>query len=234
MERILKILSAGFFLAIAIGACHENADDSSTSFVATDYYWYGEEKILLQKIDGKFYIEFYSVDENKIREECTKKSITIYDVQAIRDWASFVDEGAEGSGAKIFTDLMVGFIEGSYKQCVEVLSSTLYWSPFYKYESGELLKVSSKFTVILKFDTTLKQIEELAIDNAVEMIGIDKHDSNWYHLACTNHSKGNALKMANLFYDSGLFETAWPNCISGSLSGSISLNNKKSIISKNQ
>jgi len=232
MKRVLNKFSVIFLLAITIAAFGKSVNEPSpqggensmmshtSHFEATDYYLYGEKKVLLQKMDGKFYIEFYSDEENKIREKCTRRSIKIYDVHPIRDRASFTAVGTERSGAKKFTNLKVGFMEGSYEQCAEVLSSALYWSPFYKLEDEqyEELKVSSKFTVILKPSTTLKQIEELALENAIEMIGIDEHDSNWYHLACTHLSKGNALEMANLFYESSLFETAWPNCISGKLS----------------
>ena len=210
------------FMVLVDSGCGEK-NEISEIFKATDYYLYGEEKIFIQKIEGKFYIEFYSADENKIKEECEKKGIKLYYIGDIRDHATFVAEGTEGPGAKIFTNLKVGYINGSYENCISVLSSTLYWSPFYKTENYEELKVTSKFTVILMPGTTLKNIEELALENVVEMIGIDEHDSNWYCLACTNHSKGNALEMANLFYDSGLFETAWPNCISGQLSGGLSI-----------
>ena len=180
------------------------------------YTYLSGEKIPVQKIDGKFYIEFYSVNENKIKEACAQKSVVLEDVQPIRDWASFTAAGTEGAGAKIFTDLMFGFMEGSYEQCTDVFSFTLYWSPFYKFGVDDFdVKVSSKFTVILNSETTLKQIERLAEENSVEMIGVDRYESNWYHLACTNQSKGNALEMANLFYESGLFSNAYPNCMAG-------------------
>ena len=232
MKRVLKILSIIFFLAATIVACKEFISEPSSqgeeysvksralNFEATDYYWSNNTKIPVRKVERQFYVEFYSKDENRIKEECTKKGIKLYTVHAIRDRASFTAEGTEGSGAKIFTNLMAGFMEGSYEQCIEVLSSTLYWSPFYKNEDTRYgsFKVTSSFYVVLRPGTTLQQIEELAKKNAVEMIGVYKHNSNWYILACTNQSKGNSFEMANLFYESGLFEQSFANTISGRLS----------------
>ena len=66
------------------------------------------------------------------------------------------------------------------------------------------------FNVILKPETTQKQLEELVEKNSVEMIGVSKLISCQYYLACTTKSKGNSLEMANLFYESGLFCEASP------------------------
>jgi hypothetical protein len=209
-----------FFIASGCG----NQNEASESFEATaDYYWFGKEKFLFQKIDEKFYVEFYSTDENKIRKECKKKGIKLYDVYEIGDLASIhVIKGTERPGAKIFTNLMGGRMEGDYKRCASVLSSTLYWSPFYLFRDGFEIQVLSVFTVELKPETTLKQLEELAEKNAVEILGmINKYDADLkeylpdlaYRLACTNHSKGNALEMAHLFYESGLFEFTIPNIL---------------------
>jgi hypothetical protein len=179
-----------------------------------DYFWFGDKKKNVSIIEGKFYIEFYSVDEHKVKEECVKRGIKLSDVHSIRDWVSFSKEGTESAGAIIFTDLMSGFLEGSYEQCSYVLSSALYSSPFYKnIDENCEIKVTSLFFVVLKSGKTQYQIEELAKKNSVEMIGVDKIEPNCYLLACTNHSKGNALEMANLFYKSGLFVASYPNCI---------------------
>jgi len=231
MKRVFNTLCAVFLLAIALFAFNEpvtepTLQDSESlmksrtqNFEATDFYWYGDKKILLQKIEGKFYIEFYSKDEYKIREECARKDIKLYNVHAISDFAQWVVEGTEGPGAKVFTGIMNGWMEGANEQCAEVLSASLYWSPFYQYEDlryGET-KIASMFTVVLKPGTTLQQIEELAAKNGVEMIGKARaaYASNWYRLACTIRSKGYSLEMANLFYEIGLFETAFPSLIGG-------------------
>ena len=201
-------------------------DDSSGSFEATDYYWYFQEKILLQKMEGKYYIEFYSKEKEKIIIACARKGIRLYYVRAVSDLARFVVEGTEGPGAKIFTNLLRGYMEGSYEKCADVLSTSLYWSPFYENQTYGEIKVASAFSVVLKSGTTPQQIEELATKNAVDMIGIRETFSfdvnmyipNGYMLACTNCSKGNSLEMANLFYESCLFETTSPNLIGGNAS----------------
>lgn len=57
----------------------------------------------------------------------------------------------------------------------------------------------------------MAQLEELAKENAVTVTGADKFLEGWYYLACTNYLKGNALEMANFFYDSGMFTTSSPS-----------------------
>ena len=226
MKRVLYIIYILFF---AVLGCKKQQDEPYDIDITlySDYCWSydyeaGENiKIPLQKIEGKYYIEFYSKDENRITEECISKGINLYNVGAISDWARYVAEGTEGPGANIFINLMAGFMEGSYEQCIEVLASVLYWSPFYATEKvaayGEI-KITSMFTVMFKSGTTLKQLEKLAKKNSVYMIGIYNLNSNRYVLACTNSSKGNALEMANLLYESGLFENTSPNTISGRVS----------------
>jgi len=184
----------------------------------TTYFYAEDEKVYVVKMHVKFYMEFYADDEQRITDECARRGILLYNVYSKSDLTRFVVEGTEGPGAHIFDNRMMGYLEGSYEQCTDVLSSALYWSPVYYLVDGESceLRMTTMFTVILKTSTTVQQIAELAEKNAVEMLGFDKYDDtpNWYHLACTHRSKGNSLEMANLFYESSdLFETAWPTMI---------------------
>jgi hypothetical protein len=54
-------------------------------------------------------------------------------------------------------------------------------------------------------------LESFASENNVEILGNNKFMPLWYTLACTKSSAGNALKMANLFYESGKFSAAEPD-----------------------
>lgn len=117
MKPTTKTLGLLFVVATVIVACREFTHEHSLSqaeesiktrsigFVPSDYYLYGQEKIPVQKLDGKSYIEFYSADESIIVEKCANNGIKLYDVHQRRDWGSMVAPSKEGSGAKIFTNL---------------------------------------------------------------------------------------------------------------------------------
>lgn len=110
-----------------------------------------------------------------------------------------------------FADLKVATIQGDYNKVSSVLSDAFYWTPYYKMENGNEIGITNLFYVKLKSETNLSMLKELAKENAVEVIGADEFLQGCYYLACTNLSKGNALEMANLFYESGLFEFASPS-----------------------
>jgi hypothetical protein len=54
----------------------------------------------------------------------------------------------------------------------------------------------------------------------VEIVGNNGFMPLWYTLSCSKNSKGNALEMANTFYETGFFS----NVAEGDLSSSTSLN----------
>jgi hypothetical protein len=159
--------------------------------------------------------------------------LTVPDVreQVIRDGTKSVEDdhetGATAGGT--FFNCKTATVEGDHEKVAATLSSVVYWSPYYKFDDGEEMVVTEMFTVELKTGQTsndgaigtrasvdpdhVARLEALAKENAVEMIGWNKYTPNCYRLACTNRSTGNALVMANLFYASGLFETAYPGQI---------------------
>ncbi|MCL2727491.1 MAG: hypothetical protein FWD56_03820 [Bacteroidales bacterium] len=217
----MKFLNCLLFLLAAVTTACSKDDLPIEEF--DGYYLNINEKIFLQRLDDKFYVAFYSSDEDRLREECAKAGITLVSVRKKLDLVRYT-KGSPGSGAEKFTNLMAAYIEGySYEQAAPILSSVLYHSPFYKFkvEGGDEVKITETFTVLMKSKTSLAQLEKLAKKYSVEMIGWDSNEGGyaigWYHLACTNLAKGNALVMANLFYASGLFGGAWPDMIAGRL-----------------
>ena len=222
MKKIVGLFGVLILMMIAIVACRKFIEEHSEQqgkenktrameFKATDYYWYKGEKIPLQKMDEKFYVVFYPTDETRLKGPLVKSGRILEDEVEWKDNSFYLyATDMTGSGAQKFADFKTAIVNGSYEQCATTLSSALYWAPFYRMENGDEIGLTEMFSVVLKPETDLMQLEKLAEENAVEMIGRDKR-SSWYHLACTHLSKGNALEMANLFYESGLFEIAFPN-----------------------
>lgn len=183
----------------------------------SDYYWLEKEKIPIQEIEGKYKIMYYSSDTDILTKKAAKANT---EFKGVEEWNNCVYPNTKGANSNTmkFVDLKVATIQGNYDDVSSVLSESFYWAPYYKMEDGNEIGISNLFYVKLKPETTLSILKDFAKENAVEFIGPDDFLKKLYYLACTNLSKGNALEMANLFYESGLFEFASP-----SLSGAGSL-----------
>ncbi len=75
----------------------------------------------------------------------------------------------------------------------------------------ENVGLTGKFFVEFKAGTQLSDVEKLAEENFVKILGEDEVLKGWYTLTCTESTVGNALEMANLFYESGLFKESAPD-----------------------
>jgi hypothetical protein len=220
MKKLMSIVCALVLVTVVGTACDNDEptfDKDSDLSQYDDYFWLGGEKIPLQKVDGKFQVTFYSCNEAKLEEVLTKVGATLTDVAPEGDLSfSLSSDYLSPVAAEIFTDYKTATIEGDYEKIAPALIFTIYWAPYYIiiYDDREVF-VSFTFSVKFKPDTDLRQLEKLAEENSVLILGED----TWlgtHLLACTNLSNGNALEMANLFYESGLFEYSDP-----SLSGTI-------------
>lgn len=167
-----------------------------------DYYWLGDEKIPLQRMDNKYYVMYDSANEEKFRAELTNTGTAFAEVQD-NDLSQYTD--IKSFDTTKFPGLKTATIEGDYKRIAPVLSQAYYSAPYYKTDIGEG-RLTNRFSIALKDAAGLPQLEKLAKENSVEILGVSKLDG-WYELACTNLSTGNALEMGNLFYETGLFKS---------------------------
>jgi hypothetical protein len=167
-----------------------------------NYYWLGDEKIPLQKMNNKFYVMYYSADEEKLKAECSKTGVMLDDMREL-DYSQFDD--IKNFDAQKFSDLKTATVEGDYEKLAPVLSLAFYAAPYYKTDIGEG-RLTNRFSIELKNEVDVKLLAELADEHSVEILGVNELDG-WYELACSNQSKGNALEMANMFYETGLFES---------------------------
>jgi hypothetical protein len=202
MKKILKLLSAGVLMSIlcvAFATCESkngnglNATRSSDPKLSDAYYWLGDEKIPLERIDGKYFVMFLSENEVEFKNELARVGVNLIGMAdgKLGEW---------GPG-----DFKTATIEVGLEKIKDALPLTFYYAPYYRTNIGDG-KLGNRFSVSLKKVTDLDKLENLAKENSVEMLGVSDLDG-WYELACTNLSKGNALEMGNLFYETGLFES---------------------------
>ncbi|MCL2039207.1 MAG: S8 family serine peptidase [Bacteroidetes bacterium] len=83
-----------------------------------------------------------------------------------------------------------------------------YVSPAVIIPSNDTLNFSNLFYVRLKDKKDVGLLERTAKENNVEILGNNEFMPLWYTLSCSKKSTGNALEMANLFYESKLFSIA--------------------------
>ncbi|MDR0545299.1 MAG: hypothetical protein LBG30_08155 [Odoribacteraceae bacterium] len=185
--------------------------DDKPPAITVDYgtpVWTETFKTFVQKIDGKFYVVFRSADSKTVEEIIARTGATSINVRASINYSS-----VKGPGRTMFADCRSITIEADREKIAPILDLAVYWAPFYKTSNGEELKIIEDFSVVFKPDTTLEQLEKLAKENSVEILGQDIWESNWYHLACTTRSRGDALEMANYFLTSNLFSKTFTDAI---------------------
>jgi subtilisin family serine protease len=96
-------------------------------------------------------------------------------------------------------------------------ATVLYTAPFFTTLQGDEAGLSHLFYVRLFRAEDIGLLEALARETHVNIIGRNKFMSLWYTLYCTKYSDGNALEMANSFYESGLFKAAEPDLMGDDL-----------------
>lgn len=216
MKRILTTL----FCIITFYGCYK--DDLATindteyhneattrTAITGDYYWGSDGRIPITKSTDKVWVLFKE-DNNTVRTSSQTTGISL--LQDIQDY-NLVMHNDERSTLK-FANLKSGIGEIQYATSLSNLESVVYVAPYYKFKSEKEYPLTNIFYVELKSSNDLCKLEELAAENNVTVIGEIPLTGNAYILACTKDSNGNALEMANLFYESGIFISSVPEFMS--------------------
>lgn len=216
MKRILTTL----FCIITFYGCYkddlvtindtEYHNEATTRAAITgDYYWGSDGRIPITKSTDKVWVLFKE-DNNTVRTSSQTTGISL--LQDIQDY-NLVMHNDERSTLK-FANLKSGIGEIQYATSLSNLESVVYVAPYYKFKSEKEYPLTNIFYVELKSSNDLCKLEELAAENNVTVIGEIPLTGNAYILACTKDSNGNALEMANLFYESGIFISSVPEFMS--------------------
>ena len=157
----------------------------ASGLFAQDYYWYRNQKIFLEQGDEQ-YVLF---------RPSTKSGF---------DTSAYIKTGVAND-----TSLMWGI----QKRNVPIKSDIKYVSPsFFIREDSSNMYVTERFYVKLKQKEDYDMLAQYATQHNVTIVE-EGALSLWYVLSCTEQSQGNALYMANKFYESSLFAVAEPEFI---------------------
>lgn len=152
---------------------------------AQDYYWYKGQKIFLSPGDER-YVLFSPVKNSEI------------------DYSSYIKTGVASDSSLMW---------GIQKQSTPIAANVKYISPSFFIESDSAnIYLTEQFYVQLKQKSDYDMLVRYAAEHNVEIIEEGAFQL-WYILSCTERTIGNALSMANMFYESGLFAAAEPEFI---------------------
>ncbi|SFF63873.1 S8 family serine peptidase [Thermoflexibacter ruber] len=159
--------------------------------------------------------QFYQTSENKIVVRFRKEATVSVKNQILHSLVNEKEQvGEAGNGISIIVlknntskEKIQHFIK-EYKNNDEVISI----SPILlNQKSEEIGALTEQFIVRLKTNTNITQLQRLVTQTRTQIVEQYKYDKQTYILAVNKNSQGNALEMANLFYESGLFEWSEPD-----------------------
>ena len=196
---MLRMLIITFIITQIIMSCKK---DELNNDCKSRYYYYNSEKIILTEIPYQGSISFYdtlSVETiNQIIEQY--KGIQVLSIPSNSNHAIIsIDSKNCNETDKLFATLKN---DSRISNC----------NKFFVSEKGFTLGISDVFVCKLKSSTSPSQMTELINDNQTEII---KSNTSNYHyiIRADKNSNGDALDMANIFFESGFFEYAEPEFI---------------------
>ena len=187
------------FTGCVISGCNsddELYDSDIDKDLPAKYYWYRNEKITMIPVKSK---SFILIDTNLCdKDKLPKADFKPYELGNI---------SSDKTKHLQYATLNKRFDPELYK-----IDGIVYHSPFYIVgDATEAYGVSNLFYVKLKSSDDFGKLEELAKEYKIEILGDNKLLPLWFTLLCDKESAGDAIDMANAFYESGLFEYAEPD-----------------------
>lgn len=216
MENILKKLSISLSLLLVLFSCSDDhfinnessieANSLETRSISgtTDYYWYGKEKIGINKNDEKKFILFKASDEMTIQLVLANSKIV--DQPSIVKLSTKINRKdiSKSSESLLWASIIA-------TESLKNKNEIIYDAPYFYTTDGYELGLSHLLYVKLKQKEDFNILSKLAIENNVEIIGNNEYMPLWYTLSCTKESNGNSLEIANKFYETSLFEESYPD-----------------------
>lgn len=172
------------------------------------YYWYKGNKIPLTEKRDKKFILTKSSNQMKTQRVLNQRGATYI------NFNDFIYAGTDNSQisksvSNPFSDCKWSIVSG-INTAITNITNVIYEAPFYL-SNGYEMGISNLFYVKIKNIIDLEKMKDLASQHHVEIIGANIFMPMWYTLACTKNSTGNALEMANVFYESNYFEASEPD-----------------------
>ncbi|MFN2260548.1 MAG: S8 family serine peptidase [Psychroflexus sp.] len=188
----------GLFLSTYSGYCDE-----------MPYYYYYDEKVDLDINTSKLHISVTDdFDKNFLKSNVL-----------IDEYSDLLKDKDEVNGEFEFSTnltLKDGITTREYEQLITSLENqadVITISPFYFNSKGEEIGVTSFFHVKLNDVNDFQTLDSLANQFNVNIIKQDLFMDKWYVLKASPNSAHNPLELAVKFYETGLFDTTFPDVL---------------------
>lgn len=211
MKKLLTLLLA----VITFYGCQRDYVEESQSPVTRSgdgpseyYYWCDGVKIPLTINENKSFVLVETAKYESLSKSAINTGGKMKSANTISDYFSLGID-MSGKNAKIRTSLTSFTLDNANLKAINT-KDLLYIAPYFKTSNGADLGITDVFEVRLEEEQDFVKLEKLATEYNLNMLGRNTFDPSIYLLSCTKESKGNALEMANLMYESGAFKYATP------------------------
>ena len=168
-----------------------------------DYYYYKDEKQSLTIMTDRIFIKFNNKLSFEKKQEIIKMDFT---------FKPFIDD-------KNNTDYSLVEVENGktliqIKEAISKLNKNnniVIANPFFSNNENAFATITDEFIVKIKITTNKKDFFDLLKTTNTKLVKQDLYNSNIFVLSADKNSMGNALKMANYFYETGKFEWSHPD-----------------------
>jgi len=203
--KIIFLMLIGGFISFNI-----SAQDST-------YYWYkGQRRYLKTASESEFVLINNLSSRSEIEESLRHQGIISVGVISTKTFKKNLISSEE-------VMYKWAIIDKNNVESLKVDSSKniLYTAPFFKSKKGIRIGISHLFYVKLRKGEDFSILQKIANESNVDILKQGKFMPLWYTLSCTKNSRGNSLEMANLFYETKLFEASEPNFLIDNLMQSV-------------
>lgn len=160
------------------------------------YYWHNDEKVFITATENSYVI---LRDTGLIDVDSDSQVIRLSETDEVSSQSEiFVLANSEDEDPLYGMKLSEAELELLQDETV------VYSAPYYILPTGAELGLSELFLVKLNSESDYQVLETFANEHNVSIVA-NMPRPLWYKLACTQDSTGNALEMANIAYESGLF-----------------------------
>jgi len=212
--KTLLCICFGMFVfnSFVLGQSNQSAQDSYF------YYYQGEKQHLELNTE---YILVSSIDPDKLNNNNFRSQIQIEKASeiSIDDFSKTLlspNNFKRKHDTRYFQELELkqNISESKYLDYLEILRTNpkLIVSPYFEGKNGNKVCISNYFSVKLNDPSDFPLLEEQLLKHKVELVGYNKYMPLWFTLSVTPQSL-DALQMANLFYETGLFAQAEPDLV---------------------
>lgn len=172
--------------------------------IEANYYWYQGQKIFFEQKGNKKYITLNLIsDSGKLKELFPHFKILEFGKCDLSNGLNHEYK------KQVFVEYFAIVQSDSFGN-LDSNNFIKYYTPYFEINNSEA-GLSHLFYVKLKDIDDLNILKNKCFENKVEIVGQNQFMPEWYTIQVTKWSNGNALQMANLFYESNLFATAEPD-----------------------